>query len=426
MELENVAHRPDSDIESDESQPLLDNILESTHGVSVTHVRSTWTQSVTTTFKAIVGAGIIALPYAFRQGGLATALVGTLAVYLISVYTMKQMIWSVQMMRSQRLINPSKIVDFTDICVSAFGPRMYIASFAMLFFCQISAVIAFLTFVAQNAAESLGFRKELVILVLFPVVLAMSLTSNTTYLAPTSYLGNISLVVAVVCVLWYGCANDPPSFSKVVWWNGWLGVCDFFGIAAFTFAAHTEIICIEHDSRDRKRYPTVIDVVMVLVSLLYLGFALVCYLCFGEDTHSIIFDNIGRGPVLTVVKLAMCVTVLFNYPLSFLPGVIAVESLLFDRTSKHFYLRRSVLRTVLVAFTCLMVILIRDFGPITTMSGGIGGIVCFVMPPLFYIVFARNEGHVRWDVYALNGIMLVLGAAGSVGSILSGFLDLIQ
>jgi hypothetical protein len=49
----------------------------------------------------------------------------------------------------------------------------------------------------------------------FPLLLLLSLLRNTTYLAPTSHLGNIALIVGVCTVFVYGYTNTTPSLTTL-------------------------------------------------------------------------------------------------------------------------------------------------------------------------------------------------------------------
>ncbi len=90
---------------------------------------------------------------------------------------------------------------------------------AILISCQLGSSCAFVVFVADCIHSVLPdswqatVHVSMLIALLFPLLCALALPRNTTYLAPTSHLGNVSLVVGVTTVMVYGFRNQTVAFD---------------------------------------------------------------------------------------------------------------------------------------------------------------------------------------------------------------------
>lgn len=64
---------------------------------------------------------------------------------------------------------------------------------------------------------------------------------------------------------------------------------------------------------NRHAYPFVLDVCMLFVSLMYIGFAMSGYLCFGDATQSIITSNLADVAPKVVVHINLVFTVSMGF-----------------------------------------------------------------------------------------------------------------
>src|SRR5262245_5669516 len=102
---------------------------------------------------------------------------------------------------------------------------------------------AFIAFISSNLTSVLHqyempVTSMTVVWCLFPVLAALSLLRNTTYLAPTSHIGNVALVVGIGAVFWFGLSHPAPhgGVTGVVPLRDLAGFSMFFGIAAFALS----------------------------------------------------------------------------------------------------------------------------------------------------------------------------------------------
>lgn len=262
--------------------------------------------------------------------------------------------------------------------------------------------------------------------------------------------GNVSLFVGVVTVIWFGISHYTPSIQDIKWVGSASGHYAFFGIACFSMSAHAEALTIEQFTADKEKYLGIIDVVLFIVFLLYSTFAGLCYALFGNETQSIIFLNMSPGIVANTVKASMCLAILFNYPITLLPALQLIERSIYpgyvdhsNRTefgtrqeenqanpvvspnisARSLLFKRSMLRFIVVVLTIVVTRWVKAYGAITSLVGGVAGILAFVFPPLLYLKL-----HIGYIDSALviggNVLIVIFGFYGSLASVWEGFTQL--
>jgi hypothetical protein len=63
---------------------------------------------------------------------------------------------------------------------------------------------------------------------------------------------------------------------------------------------------------------------MVFVTILNLSFAVICYMWWGEDTQGNIIDNLPPGWIPDLVRLFLCVDLMFTYAVFMLPTAVLI------------------------------------------------------------------------------------------------------
>lgn len=120
--------------------------------------------------------------------------------------------------------------------------------------------------------------------------MAQPSSSSPRYLSPTSFLGIIGVLISLGVVCYYGINNPTPA--KHFPFSYWPGAANYFGIAVFALEGILLALPLEANMKNRGDYSFVLDICMVLVALLYIGFGMTGYLTFGDNTHA------GNTPTL--------------------------------------------------------------------------------------------------------------------------------
>ncbi|KAG0472706.1 hypothetical protein HPP92_014563 [Vanilla planifolia] len=159
-------------------------------------------------FIAIVGAGVLGLPYAFKRTGWAAGTLMLLAVGALTYHCMMLLV------RTRRRLEPegvvSKISSFGDLGLAVAGPSGRLAVDSMIVLSQAGFCVGYLIFISNTLAHIFPNPKSLYLGLLMPFQLALNSIRSLTVLAPLSIFADIVDIAAMVVVL----VVDVSSFSR--------------------------------------------------------------------------------------------------------------------------------------------------------------------------------------------------------------------
>jgi amino acid permease len=226
----------------------------------------------------------------------------------------------------------------------------------VLIFCQVGSCAAFLILVLGNVQavlRSLGVHVavELIAAALVPIIIALALPRSTTFLASAAHFGNFTMLAALGTIGYYGLVSERDSdIGAAVQNEGFAGILGvmrrlpafpasatdlsiFFGISAFSFAAHCEVVAVEADAPSRDEYVTVLARSMALITSLYILIGVYAFACFNTATQANIMLNLGGGGTeggggegegseifVNIVRVAVSCTLLVNVAMALLPA----------------------------------------------------------------------------------------------------------
>ena len=102
----------------------------------------------------------------------------------------------------------------------------------------------------------------------------------------------------------------------------------FFGNAAFLFCIHSVVLPIEQSMKEKQHFARTTDVSMVIVTVLNLSFAVICYMLLGYCTQGSVTANLPSGWLPDVVEVLLCIDLLFTYTIFMIPLSEMLERLL--------------------------------------------------------------------------------------------------
>ena len=85
-------------------------------------------------------------------------------------------------------------------------------------------------------------------------------------------------------------------------------------------------------NENRPNFPKYLHGAIILVSIILGSFGIFGYLHFTDDIHQLISDNLQYGTLSIIVRLTLCIGILFTYPLQIYPVVEIFENLIFKET----------------------------------------------------------------------------------------------
>mmetsp|Transcript_15257 Transcript_15257/g.24782 ORF Transcript_15257/g.24782 Transcript_15257/m.24782 type:complete len:446 (+) Transcript_15257:240-1577(+) len=403
-----------------------------------------------TTFKAVVGSGFFALPFALMKSGLYGGLLVVGVVWFFTTYTTKQLVGAADRLIQDRMVSGSpalREVGYMDIGHAAYGNSAAVSSFIWVTMVgsQYIAVCAYMVFLQSTLTPLLAvlvygnhkghtqLMRDLVLTACCMLQLVLALAPNPAFLGKASNFGNLAFLLTVIFIFTYGFMYFPPDIEKnTTGFESMPGLYICFGIACFTLSAHAEALSIFSTSGDKVKqaYPKIIDCVNALATFFYLGIAVFSYACFGKDTDQIIFANFTEkgGAIGYVLQLCICAMIVCNYPLTLYPIHQMVEmAFKLEDGTNSLTVYQIISRYTLVLISGVIAWGTGGkFGMVSTIGGGFIGLVAFVLPPLFYIRLHGGWSSLSWTEFILNSIIIFIGFYGSTSSLYHGFVGILK
>ncbi|XP_022739508.1 amino acid transporter AVT3C-like [Durio zibethinus] len=376
-------------------------------------------------FIAIVGAGVLGLPYTFKKTGWLMGSLMLFSVALLTYYCMMLLVFTRRKLES--LHGFSKINSFGDLGFMVCGPLGRFAVDVMIVLAQAGFCVSYLIFIANtlayvfnadNHTSFLGLSpKTMYLWACFPFQLGLNSIATLTHLAPLSIFADVVDlgVIGVVMV------EDVLFFMKnrpVL--KAFGGFSVFFyglGVAVYSFEGVGMILPLELEAKYKDKFGKVLGFCMAFISLLYGAFGFLGYFAFGDETKDIVTTNMGGGLVSTVVQLGLCINLFFTFPLMMNPVYEVVERRFCD--SRYCLW----LRWVVVLGVSLVALLVPNFADFLSL---VGSSVCcalgFVLPASFHLMVFKNE--LGWNGLILDAAIVVLGVIMAVSGTSSSLMEI--
>jgi hypothetical protein len=191
-------------------------------------------------FKSIVGAGLFGLPWAFQQMGIGGALIASLVIAGLTLYSGLVLVRVHDVVVRDTLKRDLTYVSLTEYC---FGRTVGGVVYFLVIFTSIGSQGAYLIFIGSVLNSlwpvlSTQAYAGIVTVAMVPFVLLRDMS----FLAVTSQLGNAGVAIVVATTVWRGAQMStigPPS--AYVWFDpsNFMGA---FGVIGFLYSCSTSLI----------------------------------------------------------------------------------------------------------------------------------------------------------------------------------------
>ncbi|XP_047310461.1 amino acid transporter AVT3B-like [Impatiens glandulifera] len=383
-------------------------------------------------FIAIVGAGVLGLPYTFRRTGWVMGLIMLFVVSYLTYHCMMLLVYTRRKLES--LKGRPKIASFGDLGFVVCGPVGRAAVDIMIVLSQAGFCISYLIFIATTLVNIFNYSPEslnpttpmfigipiktLYIWACFPFQLGLNSIPTLTHLAPLSIFADVVDLGAIGTVM----VEDVITFlnrrPELHMFGGFSVFFYGLGVAVYAFEGVGMVLPIESETRDKHKFGRILGLSMAFISTIYGAFGALGYFAFGDETKDIITTNLGRGWISSVVQIGLCVNLFFTFPLMMNPVYEVVE--------RRFFEARYCMwgRWIVVLGVSLVALLVPNFADFLSLVGSSVCIVLgFVLPALFHLIVYKEEMSVRGLVLdgAIVLIGVVLGVSGTWSSLVEIF-----
>ncbi|GAB9473773.1 Amino acid/auxin permease [Globisporangium polare] len=381
---------------------------------------------------AIVGAGVLALPYAVEQAGLVLGILMITGGALVTNFSLRLLLTCSELAQARSYMDLAygtggyRLAGFTQfvVCLNLFGTAVgYLVGSAELI------QLAMRAFLGETSHSILVDRQSLILLLCFIFVLPLSLFRSLESLRFSSLFSIVCIVfMALVIVIKYfqfvhlGLAPDIAyQLHHLVLFDWRLErLLTAFPLVIFVYTCHPNVlpIYLVLKRRSSRRMYKVMNRSIGIAAAVYALCGAFVVLTFGEHTKSNFLKNDyhGDGAVLAGC-IGFSVALILTVPLFVhtLRDNIR-EALMSNR-------RLNVVSHALMSTTMVMAVLFVALGSgdIASVLGILGAttnpVICFVLPAFFIYRLGSRERH---QAHKIGAILLAIAT-----SVLS-FLSLLQ
>lgn len=414
-------------------------------------------------FISFIGAGVLGLPFAFKEAGI---LEGIVVMTLVGIISVKAMLLIVdckyQLIKDNRV--PTKPYDrddtearedglvtkvkgreevmnlldddepeadkghknarlsvdlsYGDIGHHALGHIGRVFVDLAILISQAGFCCAYLIFISENLSSYIPKLKLIHWLVLLlPPLCLLTLLRQLKSLALTSLLAQCSNLLAFGVVFWFDFEHfhhikiHPKNMSIK-------GLPFFLAISIYCYEGAGMILSLEGSlaADIRYKFRRFFIFTMVIVTSLYISFGAAGYLSFGPETNAIITLNLPKGEsevdFAMVVKSFLCLALFFTYPVMMFPVMKLLENYLIKDAHKNI-LKGNLLRVFTVFMTGCIVLVIPNFANLMALVGATCcTMLAFTLPGLFHMCIFK--GNLTIYQVIVDWTLIFLGIVGAV------------
>lgn len=381
-------------------------------------------------FIAIVGAGVLGLPYTFKRTGWVTGVIQIFSVALLTYHSMMLLIKT-----RNKLQNPPhsflEISSFGDLGFAVCGSWGRFSVDFMIVLTQAGFCAGYLIFIGDTLTNLfcipanltptiMGISaKNFYIWACFPFELGLNSIATLTILAPLSIfadvvdLGAMGVVyVDDVRIIFQGRPSVEAFSSVSTFFYG-------LGVAMYSFEGIGLALPLESETKDKRNFGKVLGATILFIGLMYSSFGAMGYFAYGDDTKYIVTSNMGKGTLSALVKMGLCINLFFTFPLMMNP--------VFEVFERRFREGRYCLwlRWLVVSVVSLVAVSVPNFADFLSL---VGSSTCcalgFVLPALFHYMVFREERDKKGGILDLS--MIVLGSIFGISGTWYSLMEIIS
>uniref|UniRef100_A0A182J9B3 Amino acid transporter transmembrane domain-containing protein n=1 Tax=Anopheles atroparvus TaxID=41427 RepID=A0A182J9B3_ANOAO len=278
--------------------------------------------------KGSLGTGILAMPSAFRNGGLAFGVLGTTLVGLIYAHCVYLLV-STSQKSCVRTRTPQ--LGFSETAQSVFRhgpiPTQRFANAAKayidysLLIVSFFSVCVYLLFIATtlhdviNSKLDIGWDKRTYILLTAVPLIFVTQVRNLRYLVPFSAAAN-ALILATFAITLYYIFREPIDLSGLALFPEITALPSFFGTVVYAVEGIGVVLPVENKMKHPEHFlacPGVLCIVLSFITVLYNVTGFFGYARYGAGTHATVTLDLPSEEWLALsTQLLAALAILFT------------------------------------------------------------------------------------------------------------------
>ncbi|EFQ27874.1 transmembrane amino acid transporter [Colletotrichum graminicola] len=284
--------------------------------------------------KSFVGTGVLFLPRAYLNGGMAFSNAVLLGVAALSYYCF------VLLVTTRLKVEGS----FGDLGGILYGKWMRGTILSSIVISQIGFVAAYMVFTSENLQAVIlavsdcksNIPVKWLILLQVLVFLPFSLLRDIEKLSFTALIADAFILLGLAYLLYYDILTlSTNGLSDIILFNrnDWTL---FIGTAIFTFEGIGLIIPIQESMKNPKKFPGVMLAVMIIISVIFIGMGAISYAAYGSKTETVVLLNMPQdNKMVNSVQFLYSIAIMLSIPLQLFPAIKITENALFTKSGKY-------------------------------------------------------------------------------------------
>ncbi|CCH42030.1 Sodium-coupled neutral amino acid transporter 2 [Wickerhamomyces ciferrii] len=379
--------------------------------------------SVINLTKTIIGAGLLAIPFAFKADGL---ILGTILILIAGIASSYGLYIVSQV--SKKLPGDT---SYFALCGITYPKLTLIFDFSIAIQC-FGVALSYLVLIGDLVPSLINevLSRNQVILLSLIIIIPLISFRKLDSLKIGSLIGLLAIGYLTILVISHSIWDDwskSQGHVKILEIGSISQILSTFSIVVFAFTAAQNICSIINEINDQSQVPKVITLANLIASLLFLSVGFAGYLQFGDNVHgNVILEYKSKLLSSKIGKFALVLMVTLSYPLMFHPCRLSTNNMIHwiqQEISKNkttstvvnertglindeesginesndevpFSTNRFVLVTTLLTLgTYGLALSIKSFELVLSLVGATGStLICFILPGLFgFKLFPDND-----------------------------------
>ncbi|KAI8882497.1 hypothetical protein K501DRAFT_186619 [Backusella circina FSU 941] len=380
------------------SEKLKDQESESIEDVDTDVPKASVGKAMFMFLKAFIGSGVLFLPKAFENGGLALSSFLMIAIAAICLFSFLRLV------KTQQIIGGS----YGDMGGYLYGRYVRYTVLFFIVLSQIGFVCSYFVFISGNLVNVVNVLSHCKVTIMqkyyiwFPLIVIMPLVlvRHIAKLSFTAIIADIFILFGLISCLYFTSyelshkgigpgvkAVNSANFAMMI------------GTSVFSFEGIGLVVPIVESMREPNRFPFVVTVGMTIVCLIYILIGSISYLAYGNRIQAAVVYNFPPDNGVTIaVQILYSIAIILTAPLMLFPATKILENIVFHRfESGAVDLRvkwaKNFFRLLLVCFCALIAFCIggENLDIFVSLVGSLACVpLCFIFPGLFHYKIARK------------------------------------
>ncbi|XP_042443182.1 lysine histidine transporter 1-like isoform X2 [Zingiber officinale] len=399
-----------------------------------------WWYSAIHNVTAMVGAGVLSLPYAMSELGWGPG-IGVLVIsWVVTLYTLWQMVEMHEMVPGRRFDRYHELGQYVfgeKLGLYVVVPQQLVVEVGVCIVYMVTGGTSLKKFHDVVCPDCKQIKLTFFIMIFASVHFVLSQLPNF------NSISGLSLAAAVMSlsystIVWgatlskgkqehveYGYASHTPGGTV-------LRFLAALGNVAFAYAGHNVVLEIQASMPSTPEKPSKIPMwkgvifAYVLVALCYFPVALVGYWAFGNTVDDNILISLDKPPwLIAMANMMVCVHVIGSYQIYAMPVFDMMETVLVKRFRFPPGLTlRLIVRSAYVAFTMFFGMTFPFFGGLLSFFGGLAfAPTTYFLPCIMWLaIYKPRRFSLSWIT---NWICIVLGVLLMIMAPIGGLREII-